>query len=171
MVADAEAIAAIGRVAFPAVHEPIVGAAAAAAVVEQTYSLEALGACITRCALADDAHFLVAEREGRVVGYLHYDCEAAEPELHRIYVDPGRKRGGIGSSLLRELHDRLGPGTSYILMVAEANRAALGFYRRHGFVEHARVDGSRHYRDTMGVELAADAPAVAALVLRFTTCS
>jgi GNAT superfamily N-acetyltransferase len=46
----------------------------------------------------------VAEGDGEVLGYLHYDCEGSEPELHRIYVDLERKRAGIGSALLRELH-------------------------------------------------------------------
>ena len=63
-VADAPSIAEIGRVGFPAVHNEIVGVAFAAAVVEQTYSIEALSECITRCAAADDAEFLVAERDG-----------------------------------------------------------------------------------------------------------
>jgi len=93
-VAEVPSIAAIGRVAFPAVHDVVVGAEFSAAVVAQTYSIEALTACITRCATAHDAAFLVAERDGGVVGYLHYDCEGTEPELHRIYVDPSSKRAG-----------------------------------------------------------------------------
>jgi hypothetical protein len=72
LVADAPSIAAIGSVGFPAVHNDVVGAEFAAVVVEQTYSLEALTACIERCTAADDAEFLVAERDGEVIGYLHY---------------------------------------------------------------------------------------------------
>src|SRR5437667_12661381 len=75
VVADAPSISAIGRVAFPAVHTDLVGAEFAAAVVEQTYSIEALTGCITRCAAASDAEFLVAEQDGDVLGYLHYDSE------------------------------------------------------------------------------------------------
>src|SRR6266540_1291861 len=116
LVADAPSIAAIGSVAFPAVHNDVVGAEFAAAVVEQTYSLEALTACIARCTAADDAEFLVAERDGEVIGYLHYDSEGAEPELHRIYVDPDKKRGGVGRALMQELHARLKPGAQYILL-------------------------------------------------------
>jgi ribosomal protein S18 acetylase RimI-like enzyme len=131
-VADAPAIAAIGRVVFPAVHDSIIGPEVSASVVEQTYSIEALTACITRCATARDAQFLVAEEDGHVVGYLHYDCDGPQPELHRIYVDPSRKRGGVGSALLRELRARLEPGDSYVLMVAERNTAARAFYDRQG---------------------------------------
>jgi ribosomal protein S18 acetylase RimI-like enzyme len=132
LVADAPSIAAIGSVAFPAVHNDVVGAEFAAAVVEQTYSLEALTACIERCTAADDAEFLVAERDGEVIGYLHYDSAGAEPELHRIYVDPDKKRGGVGRALMQELHARLEPGAQYILLVAEANTDAQAFDERQG---------------------------------------
>src|SRR5262245_26436257 len=125
--ADAPAIAVIGQVAFPALHEHIVGAEFSAAVVAQTYSIEALNDCIARCASADDAEFLVAERGGTVVGYLHYDCEGMEPELHRIYVDPALKRSGIGSALMDDLHARLPLGCSYVLLVAEENESAQRF--------------------------------------------
>src|SRR5712691_10051257 len=107
--ADAPAIAAIGKVAVPKTYEDIIAdESVMETIVAQSYALDALRACVTRCALADDAHFLVAERGGRVVGFLHYDCEGPEPELHRIYVEPGLKRRGIGSALLRELHEQIG---------------------------------------------------------------
>jgi diaminopropionate ammonia-lyase len=155
-VGDAPAIAAIGDVAFRAAHDSVVGPVAAAEIVRQTYSIDALTTCINLCANADDAHFLVAEDDGKVVGYVHYDSEGPEPELHRIYTDPNRKRGGIGSALLRELHSRLEPGTSYLLLVAEENFEAQAFYERHGFVLEARVIGAEYYNDAMGVDVAAD---------------
>ena len=169
-VGDAAGIAAIGSVAFPAVHDSIIGPEATAAVVEKTYSIEALTACITSCATAGDAHFLVADEDGHVVGYLHYDCEGPEPELHRIYVDPARKRGGIGSALLRELHARLEPGDSYVLMVAEENPAARAFYERQGFEFTANVIGNEYYAQAMGIDLDPVPPPYEdrALLLRFT---
>ena len=167
LVADAPSIAAIGSVAFPAVHKDVVGAEFAAAVVEQTYSIEALTECITRCSTAGDAEFLVAERDGDVIGYLHYDSEGAEPELHRIYVDPGRKRGGVGSALMRELHARLPPGGQYVLLVAEANKDAQAFYGRHGLVIESRVDGPGYYGKAMAIEIDVPPPAAAAVVMRF----
>jgi ribosomal protein S18 acetylase RimI-like enzyme len=167
LVADAPSIAGIGRVAFPAVHNDVVGAEFAATVVEQTYSVEALTDCITRCSTAGDAEFLVAERDGDVIGYLHYDSEGAEPELHRIYVDPGLKRGGVGTALIRELHARLPSGGQYILLVAEANEDAQAFYERHGLVIESRVDGPSHYSNTMAIETDVPLPAAAALLMRF----
>jgi diamine N-acetyltransferase len=167
-VADAPAIAAIGSVGFPAVHNDIVGPTFAAAVVEQTYSIAALTECITRCARADDAAFLVAEQDGDVRGYLHYDCEGAEPELHRIYVDVERKGAGIGSALMRDLHARLPSGSSYVLLVAEANTDARGFYERHGLTVERRVDGPSHYRTAMGLDIDSHVRDADALLMRFT---
>jgi ribosomal protein S18 acetylase RimI-like enzyme len=171
LVSDAPSIAAIGRVAFPAVHNAIVGAEFAAAVVEQTYSVVALTDCITHCANADDAEFLVAERDGEVIGYLHYDSEGVEPELHRIYVDPGQKRGGVGSALMRELHARLPPPGQYILLVAELNKDAQAFYERHGLVIESRVDGPSHYINTMAIETGEPPPQAAAVLMRYTASS
>jgi len=167
LVADAPSIAAIGRVAFPAVHNHVIGAEFAATVVEQTYSVEALTDCITRCSTADDAEFLVAERDGEVLGYLHYDSEGAEPELHRIYVDPGQKRGGVGSALVRELHARLPPGGQYILLVADANKDAQAFYDRHGLVIDRRIDGPSYFRKAMGIETDVPLPTADAIIMRF----
>jgi ribosomal protein S18 acetylase RimI-like enzyme len=106
----------------------------------------------------------------RIVGYLHYDCEGPQAELHRIYVDPARKRAGIGSALLRELNARLEPGTSYVLLVAEQNTAARAFYQRQGVVLRARVIGQEYYAEAMGIELdpAAGGYDDSALVLGFT---
>jgi ribosomal protein S18 acetylase RimI-like enzyme len=163
--ADAEAIGSIGRVAVLDTYKDLIGdAAVMGAIVEQSYALDALRECIVRCARAVDAHFLVAERDGQIVGLLHYDCEGPEAELHRIYVEPGQKRRGVGSALLRELHARLAENDSYMLMVVAANRPAVAFYERHGLVEAGRVDGVAY----MGVEFAAGAPHVPALILRFT---
>jgi len=160
VVADAPSVAAIGRVAFPAVHNDVVGPEFAAVVVEQTYSIEALTECITRCTAAIDAEFLVAEQDGDVIGYLHYDSEGPEPELHRIYVDPGRKRGGVGGALMRELHARLPPGRQYVLFVAEANTDAQAFYQRHGLVVERKVEGGSHLAIGTKVDVPPPAPAL-----------
>ncbi len=165
--ADAEAIVAIGSIGFARTHEHLLGKAATRAVVDQTYTREAVAHSIARCGSTDDAHFLVAEREGRVVGYLHYDCFASEPELHRIYLDQTEIGRGTGSRLMEELHARLGPDSSYIVMTAVANNTARQFYERHGLVELRRIpDGNAFYRESMGVDFPQDSPAVPAVVMR-----
>jgi ribosomal protein S18 acetylase RimI-like enzyme len=170
-VADAPAIAAIGTVGFPAVHNDIVGPTFAAAVVEQTYSIAALRECISPCGKDHDAEFLVADDGGEVLGYLHYDCDGAEPELHRIYVDLERKRAGIGSALMRELHARLRPGSSYVLLVAEANTDARAFYERHDLIVERRLDGPSHYRSAMSLDVDSPPQVADALLMRFTKTS
>ena len=167
-VADAPAIAAIGSVGFPAVHNDILGPRFSAAVVEQTYSIAALTECITRCGRDDDAEFLVAEDDGEVLGYLHYDCDGAEPELHRIYVDLERKRVGIGSALMRELHASLRPGSSYVLLVVEENTEARAFYERHGLIVERRLDGPSHYAAALRLDVDSPPPVADALLMRFT---
>jgi ribosomal protein S18 acetylase RimI-like enzyme len=167
--ADASAVRTIGEVAVPETYKELIrDASVMTAIVEQSYALDALRDCIARCARDDHAHFLVAERAGRIVGFLHYDSEGPEPELHRIYLDPQQRRQGIGSALLRELHRRLPPETSYILMVVAANRPAVSFYEHHGLIEAARVDGVAYMHEYMGVDFAPGMPEVPALILRFT---
>jgi hypothetical protein len=53
-------------------------------------------------------------------------------------------------------------------MVVAANRPAVAFYERHGFVEAARVDGAAYMYEQMGVEFAPGTPRVPALILGFT---
>jgi ribosomal protein S18 acetylase RimI-like enzyme len=167
--ADAPGVAGIGRISVPETYRGICPPEVVDNIVAQSYALDALRDSISRCARADDGHFLVAEEDGRVVGFLHYDCEGTEPELHRIYLDPARMRRGIGTSLVTELHRRLPPGTTYVLMVVVANRPAVSFYRKYGCVERERIDGPTFMHDHMGVEFPPGTPEVPALLLEFTT--
>jgi ribosomal protein S18 acetylase RimI-like enzyme len=165
---DAGAVASIGEVAFPELHEGVLEPAMVELIVTETYSVASVRECIETCARSDGAHFLVAVRGGAVVGYLHYDSSGAEPELHRIYVHPAHKRAGIGGALMREHHARVRPGDSYILMVFAANEAAISFYRKHDLTEVARVDAFEYYREHMGVGFPPHTPPLPAVVLRFT---
>lgn len=156
--ADAAAIAELGRRAVPPTYEGLISdPSVVTAIVAQSYSTAALRHSIERDI------FLVAESRGAIVGFLHYGDE----ELHRIYVAPERKRQGIGTALLDELHRRLPSGASYVLMVVAANRGAVAFYRRHGLIEASRVDGVAHMRERMGVAFPPNAAVVPALILRF----
>jgi GNAT superfamily N-acetyltransferase len=165
--ADAAAVAAIGQVAIPDTFRGIVDPVVLQSIVDQSYAIEALETCIKRCRDAGDAHFLVAELQARVVGFLHYDCEGSKPELHRIYLEPTMKRKGVGTALMHALHDRLAPGSSYILMVIAANLPAVTFYKRLGLVEEAKVDGPTYMSEHMGVIFPAGTKPAPALVMRF----
>ena len=166
---DAAEVAAIGRRALPETFRDICPPEVISNIVAQSYALDALRESIARSGAAHDAHFLVAEEDGDIVGFLHYDCEGSDPELHRIYLEPTRKRRGIGTALVSELHRRLPPGTTYVLMVVAANQPAVSFYRKHGYVERERLDGVTFMHDRMGVEFPTGTPAVPALLLEFTT--
>jgi len=167
-VDDAPAIAAIGSAAVPRTYAGIFDQSIIDAIIEQTYSVEALRSCIAACAKEHDAHFLVAEDGGRVLGYLHYDAAGGQPELHRIYAAPDAIGKGVGSALIGELHHRLAPGTSYVLMVAADNDRAVRFYERHGFTVDAEVNGLAYYEERMGVAFPPDATPVPSVVMRYT---
>jgi L-amino acid N-acyltransferase YncA len=70
---DADPISVIGKKAMPAQYAGLVDPAATTAAVEQSYAPSAVAECIARCRQASDAIFIVAQRAGRVVGYLHFD--------------------------------------------------------------------------------------------------
>ncbi len=91
---------------------------------------------------------LVAEREGRVIGYLM--AWRAGDELHvlNLAVAPDERRRGTGTRLLEAalaaaIADGLRLAT---LEVRIGNAPARSFYVRHGFVESGRR--LRYYRDT-----------------------
>lgn len=153
---DAADIARIGSSSMRAQYHGLVDPAAVEAAITQSYSLDPLAACIDRCSRSETAHFLVAEVDGTVVGYLHFDDFGPEPELHRIYVDPKVRRGGIGALLLSELHARLPPQMHYMLLVLEGNDRAIAFYQRNGFDIDVHVDGLTYYRDRMNVTFPED---------------
>lgn len=153
---DAPDIARIGSSSMRAQYRGLVDPVAVEAAIAQSYSLDALINCVQRCSRSQTAHFLVAELDGTVAGYLHFDDFGPEPELHRIYVDPTVRRSGVGALLLTELHARLPTQLHYMLLVLEGNDRAITFYQRHGFDIDAHVDGLTYYRDHMGVTFPED---------------
>lgn len=78
----------------------------------------------------------VAESGGTIVGFANLTATW----LDGLYVEPGAQRGGIGSTLV-DLAKSLRP-EGFGLWVFEVNEPARAFYRRHGFVELERTDGS-----------------------------
>jgi len=150
---DAEAIAVIGKKAMPAQYAGLVDPAATEAAVDQSYAPSAVAECITRCGESSDALFLVAERAGRVVGYLHFDSFGPEPELHRLYVDDSERGGGAGTLLMDALHERFGT-RPYMLLVVEGNEGAVRFYERWGLQVETLVDGLAYYAERMGIRFA-----------------
>ena len=90
----------------------------------------------------------VAERDAVPVGLLLLEGEW----VHSVYVAPGLTGQGIGTVLL-DLGKSLRPG-GLGLWVFESNEAARRLYRRHGFVEVRRTDGSDNEERSPDVEMA-----------------
>ena len=105
------------------------------AFLDRNYSEAALATAAEAAGSRDGAAFLVAERDGEIVGYLQFGEGPRGPELFRIYADPAHYGTGVGSVLLAELHRRIeGIVDSYVLDVHSRNQRGRAFYERNGFV-------------------------------------
>lgn len=91
--------------------------------------------------------YLVAERDGVVVGHAVASVVADIAELQRIAVDPAHRRTGLATELVDAVaaHARAGGADRLLLEVREDNVGALAFYAARGFVEVDRR--RRYYRD------------------------
>lgn len=82
-----------------------------------------------------DSVFLVAEEDGKVVGYIgSYHCHP-EGYVTNVAVAPEMRRRGIGRALVEELIAR-GKGLSlsfWTLEVRESNEGAIALYSSIGF--------------------------------------
>jgi ribosomal-protein-alanine N-acetyltransferase len=89
---------------------------------------------------AASGSMLVAEREGRVVGYVVAVSVIDEGEIMNLAVRPDVRGLGLGRRLLRSALDRLALRgiTEVFLEVRRSNRAARRLYETEGF----RVVGS-----------------------------
>jgi ribosomal protein S18 acetylase RimI-like enzyme len=98
--------------------------------------------------LLADGQTWVAEQDGRVVAVLTLDGD----DLDQLYVVPELAGQGIGSMLV-DLAKQLRPD-GLELWVFQTNLAAQEFYRRHGFAEVRRTDGSHNEERAPDVRMA-----------------
>lgn len=169
VAADAPAVAAVGRVAFTRQYVGLVDPANYTWAAQQWYSDEAVEASIKHCERDPAACFLVAERDGALLGFLQYDEAGPQPELHRIYVAPSAQGSGVGALLMNALHEQLPPPASYVLVVVEGNDDAVRFYQRHGLRQDGRVDAHSYYRETAGITFPAGAQDFYCILMRYGT--
>jgi ribosomal protein S18 acetylase RimI-like enzyme len=167
VAADAEAVGVVGRLAFVRQYEGLVDPANYTWAARQWYSDEAVLESIELCGTDPAACFLVAERDGEIVGFLQYDEAGPEPELHRIYVALHAQGSGVGGRLIAALHDRLPSTATYVLVVVEGNAAAVRFYQRHGLREAGRVGAHGYYRETAGIVFPAEAEDFRCILMRY----
>ena len=134
-VADAGAIEHVARASWTDTYRDIFDSAYIDDFLERAYATDALASAAERAVERDDAHLLVAERDGQVVAFAQFGIGPRGPELCRIYAHPTAYGSGAGSALLAELHRRLeGKVESYVLDVHPDNERGRAFYDRNGFV-------------------------------------
>ena len=76
---------------------------------------------------------VVAERDGRVVGFAGVAVDRVEPELDLLFVEPDAVGTGVGGELLRAACAAArARGVAALLVVSDPNAEA--FYRAHGGV-------------------------------------
>ena len=88
---------------------------------------------------------LAAEDGDGLVGYLVCSRYADVWHLMNVAVDPGRRRLGIASGLIRRLFDEVGSGARLTLEVRTSNQGAIAMYERFGF--EAAGHRRRYYQD------------------------
>ena len=141
----------------------------------EAYSQEQVEAWALGCESADydaairqtDA-FLVAERDGEVVGFGSLDLEPSEQdyesspdaEITGVYVHPSVVREGVGTALYGELEERARVADVDTLGLL-ASRNAVSFYEAMGYERVAEHDHEFSSHESTGVtgtvvELAVD---------------
>jgi ribosomal protein S18 acetylase RimI-like enzyme len=78
--------------------------------------------------------FLVAEKEGRLVGAVLGGFDGRRGLVYHLAVDEGERRQGIGEALMKELEERFRQKgcRRYYLLVTWDNPEALHFYEQRG---------------------------------------
>lgn len=162
---DAPALARLATDAFQATYAGLLDDATIDAVVAQTCTPAAFADLCTRPL---PARLLVAEQDGALQGFLDFAQEPDGLELRRLYARAGGTSRGVGATLLAALEADLPPGTTYRIVVVEANVRGLSFWERHGFRVQGGVDGLAHFAAHRQVRFGAGSQAAPLLVLHRT---
>ena len=98
--------------------------------------------------LPDGQHvFLVAEEDGKILGYVGMMFVLDEGSIGNVAVDPAARRRGVGRALIAALLERATAlDLSFVtLEVREGNAPAIGLYEGFGF---ERVGLRKNYYDS-----------------------
>jgi ribosomal protein S18 acetylase RimI-like enzyme len=78
--------------------------------------------------------FLVArDADGALAGAISWRVVGSTIDLHRLVVDPGRFRQGVGSALVRAALASVPGAERAVVQTGAANAPAVALYRREGF--------------------------------------
>ena len=90
--------------------------------------------------------FIVAEEEGRVVGYAYLDWYIQREAYHRtadlsIYVDMRQRHGGIGRALLDGITEKAEEAgfTTIVSVITDENAESIAFHTANGFEEAGHI--------------------------------
>lgn len=90
--------------------------------------------------------FIVAEDDGRIIGYLVYSLKGRKATLVSIAVKKDERSKGIGKRLLNEAIKELsGKVDELWLQVGVRNKDAIAFYKKAGFQPKWTI--ARYYQD------------------------
>lgn len=86
------------------------------------------------------AFWLVAEENGKVLGYIGSQTVLGETDMMNIATHPDYRKNGIGTALVNALIDDLAKQGSHSLMleVRASNNTAISLYNKLGFSEVGR---------------------------------
>ncbi len=86
---------------------------------------------------------IVADREGKVVGFVHYACHGKRAVIKGFGVDGNTRGTGVGTTLINEVLQKFeGIGKPVYLKVRALN-PALNIYARFGFFQAKEDYGKR----------------------------
>jgi ribosomal-protein-alanine acetyltransferase len=97
---------------------------------------------------ADGYPSIVAETDGRILGFAMYRVVAGEGELLNLAVDPSARRTGVARALLQEMMQE---AEIWHLEVRESNLAAIALYDSLGYQKVGRRSG--YYSDGEAAQL------------------
>jgi ribosomal protein S18 acetylase RimI-like enzyme len=130
---DVGAVRGVVRRSWETDYEDVLTRETVDEAVNDWYAPERIEAELDR----ENAMLLVAERDGTVVGFAHATWTPDEARGHvlRLYVDPNRRRAGVGRELLeRTCADLVDRGVERVdAMVLSANDPGTEFYEAFGF--------------------------------------
>ena len=114
-------------------------------------------AALAKALEEDPSHFLVAEQDREIGGFVVGREIGKEAEILNLAVKPDYRRQGIGQSLVLAMLEVFAAtgAVKVFLEVRESNQGGIAFYRRLGFREAGRRDRYYHQPEEAALVLEA----------------
>ncbi len=91
---------------------------------------------------SEGSHCLLAEAAGKVAGFILTERSAEQGHIITLDVLEAHRRQSIGSLLLEAAEQEAASrgGERIVLETATANKAAIAFWKKHGYREFATIE-------------------------------